>query len=121
MQKIYMKNILKGLLRSVLLTFIFILILTGITMLIEVNNNIISSLSIIFTMLSIIFGVVYATRQNNKKGWLIGLIISILYMLIIYIANFLLNGAILFDIVLIVKFFIAIAIGILSGMLAINV
>ncbi|SHE54126.1 TIGR04086 family membrane protein [Clostridium fallax] len=120
--KISFKAILKGVLRGLILNFI----LLGVLFLTMIFKDISSDgLNIIWTIiisLSIVYGSIVATIKNGENGWLIGLILGALYFGIIFIiAKIFFNSTLDMNLFSTTKFFIFMVIGMLSGMLGINI
>jgi putative membrane protein (TIGR04086 family) len=110
----------KGVLRSTILTVLMIVLLSIVMNTVELTNPAVSVVYMLITCISIVYGAIYAARRHNKKGWLTGLLVALFYMIILYLisAIFFQNAAIeskdLF------RLLIAAFVGILSGMLGIN-
>lgn len=114
-------NIGQGVIRSFFLTLGLLIIYAIITYFTKPNPKIDSVYFVAITALSVMYGAVYAVKQIQKKGWLVGLIVAILYMLIIYLVSAV-NGR-GFDISSfgVLRIALAIFVGTLSGMLGINI
>lgn len=111
----------KGVLGSFFLTLALIVILGVVSTFFDVTASIRAACFIVITSLSVIYGSVYSTRKIQKRGWLIGILVALLYILIIYLVaiisgsrEFAINFTDLFMILL------AVIVGSLSGMLGIN-
>ena len=88
---------------------------------IDVSVSIKAACFIVITSLSVIYGSIYSTRKIQKKGWLIGILVALLYIFIIYLVSiisgsreFVINST---DLLMLS---IALLVGSLSGMLGIN-
>ncbi|MBC8061994.1 MAG: TIGR04086 family membrane protein [Clostridiaceae bacterium] len=111
----------KGVLGSFFLTLVLILILGIVSTFIDVTASLRAACFIVITSLSVIYGSIYSTRKIQKKGWIIGILVALLYILIIYLVAIIsgsrglaINSMDLFMILL------AMLVGSLSGMLGIN-
>jgi len=111
----------KGVLGGFFLTLVLILILGVVSTFLDVSASIRAGCFIVITSLSVIYGSIYSTRKIQRKGWLIGILVALLYIFIIYLVaiisgtrEFAINAADLFMIAL------ALLVGSLSGMLGIN-
>jgi len=111
----------KGVLGSFFLTLVLILILGIVSTFVEVSASIRAACFIVITSLSVIYGSIYSTKKIQKKGWLVGIIVAFLYIVIIFLVSlisgskdFAINSTKLFMITL------ALLVGSLSGMLGIN-
>ncbi|EJE7233643.1 TIGR04086 family membrane protein [Clostridium sporogenes] len=113
--------IVQGLLRAIIITVIMLLIFAVILTFKDIGEKISSIVYLLITILSIMYGTIYAVRKINKKGWLIGLVISIMYMAIIYIISIVSGNTLTFGTDRFIRIFLALILGILSGMLGINI
>ena len=110
----------KGVLRATIITIVLLILLAIITSIKDLSPQIVSVYYLLVTCISIIYGAIYAARKNNQKGWLVGIMVALLYMLILYLIS-----AVFFqDAIITVKDLIRVALAIfvctLSGMLGIN-
>lgn len=110
----------KGVLRSCIITIILAFIIAIVQTSKGIQESTMSLFILITTMLSIIYGCIYSTRKINSKGWLVGLIVSLIYILILYITALILgkDGFIIKDLW---RILLAVITGTLSGMLGINI
>ncbi|HCL4438675.1 membrane protein [Clostridium botulinum] len=113
--------IVQGLLRAIIITVIMLLMFAVILTFKDIGEKISSIIYLLITILSIMYGTIYAVRKINKKGWLIGLVISIIYMTIIYIISIVSGNTLTFGTDRFIRIFLALILGILSGMLGINI
>ncbi|PIH05390.1 TIGR04086 family membrane protein [Clostridium combesii] len=113
--------IVQGLLRAIIITVIMLLIFAVILTFKDIGEKISSIIYLLITIFSIMYGTIYAVRKINKKGWLIGLVISIIYMTIIYIISIVSGNTLTFGTDRFIRIFLALILGILSGMLGINI
>ncbi|MBL4935145.1 TIGR04086 family membrane protein [Clostridium sp. YIM B02515] len=109
----------KGVLRGCVLTIIIAFILALIQTFSSIGESALSVCILITSMISIIYGCVYATKKINSKGWLVGLLVSVLYMIIVYIAA-VIGGKDVLAIKDLWRVLLALITGTLSGMLGIN-
>lgn len=110
----------QGVIRSFFLTLILLIIYAVITYFTRPNPKIDAVYFIVITALSVMYGSIYAVKQIQKKGWLIGLIVAIFYILIVYLVSAI-NGR-GFDVSTygVLRITLAAFVGTLSGMLGIN-
>jgi putative membrane protein (TIGR04086 family) len=109
-----------GVLRAVIITLLLLAGLAFVMSIKDVSLQVVSVYYLVATCISILYGSVYAARKNNRKGWLVGLLVAFIYMAIIYLV-----AALFFqDITLsgkdLLRIVIALFVGALSGMLGIN-
>lgn len=114
-------NVGKGVLRALILTVICVLAISFSMSFLELSETTLDVLWIVTTCLSILLGATYAAKKNEKNGWLIGMILAVVYYLIIMSISLIFRGGLQFGVVDFVRLIIAMAIGILSGMLGINI
>jgi putative membrane protein (TIGR04086 family) len=109
----------KGVLRGCVITVIIAFILALIQTFSSIGESALSACILITSMVSIMYGCIYATRKINNKGWLVGFLVALLYMFILYIAAMIWgkDGLAIKDIW---RILLALVTGALSGMLGIN-
>lgn len=123
MDRKYFLPIAEGVLRGFILTLILILIYAAIMTFTDISSGVSSVFYMITTLVSIMYGAIYAVRKVKKKGWVIGLIISITYMIILYLL-YIISGkdsTLIYNQSTLIRLALAVAVGILSGMLGINI
>lgn len=123
MDRKYFLPIAEGVLRGFILTLILILIYAAIMTFTDISSGVSSVFYMITTLISIMYGTVYAVRKVKKKGWVLGLIISITYMIILYLL-YIISGkdsTLIYNQSTLIRLALAVAVGILSGMLGINI
>jgi putative membrane protein (TIGR04086 family) len=109
----------KGVLRGCVITVIIAFVLALIQTFSSIGESALSACILITSMVSIMYGCIYATRKINNKGWLVGFLVALLYMFILYIAAIIWgkDGLAIKDIW---RILLALVTGALSGMLGIN-
>lgn len=114
-------NISKGVLRSVIVTTILLAIYSILMNFVDFSMKTVSVVYMVITCVSIVYGAIYASKTNGHKGWISGLSVSALYMLILLIITAFINGGLGFSSVMVVQIMLALGVGTLSGMLGINI
>ena len=109
-----------GVLRSTLLTVLFVLVYSLITSFLNPSDRITSVYLVIATLVSVTYGSIYATLKVGSKGWLVGLLVALFYMLIIFIVSLAFGRELSFQTKDIVRLILALGAGSLSGMLGVN-
>lgn len=109
----------KGVLRGLIVTLVIAFLLALIQTYSSIGESALSICILLTSMISIIYASIYSAKKINNRGWLVGLLTSVLYILIIYIAAFV-WGKEAINIRDLWRVMLAIATGILSGMLGIN-
>lgn len=109
----------KGVLRGCIITLIFTFILALVQTYGSIGESTLSLCILITTMVSVIYGCIYAVRKINSKGWLVGILVTLLYILILYVTAIIL-GKDGFSVKDTWRILLALVTGALSGMLGIN-
>ncbi|MFA9399223.1 MAG: TIGR04086 family membrane protein [Clostridiaceae bacterium] len=118
--KSIVKNTIQGLLGAIIITLISIVMISIVMDYCLIPDKLISILYVIISSISILFGAVYASRKEGQKGWLIGLTLSVLYMFVLYLISLILGGSEMLDVSNVFRIILAALVGILSGMVGIN-
>lgn len=121
MVKSYGVNIGKGMFRSLIATLILTIILAVVMSFIDFSVKSINLSYVIITCISLVMGATYASKRNGERGWLIGLLVGLGYYILLFIISSIFNGKVSFSMFDIYKFVMAMIVGILSGMLGINI
>lgn len=111
----------EGVIRSFFLTLSLLLIYAVITSFVDTNVKLDSIYKVVITALGVMYGAVYAARKINRRGWLIGLIVGLLYMIVIYLVSVVSGRGLVLSNFSILRIILAIIVGTLSGMLGINI
>lgn len=118
----FMLNISKGTLRAVMMTIIFMVVYSIMMNFFDFSTKVSSVVYLVTTCLSIVYGAIYASKANNQKGWLTGIMTALVYMILLLVVSSIINGtANLFTLASFIRVFLALAVGTLSGMLGINI
>lgn len=111
----------EGVVRSFFLTLILLLIYAVVTSFVDTNTKFDSAYKVVITALGVMYGTLYAVRKIRKRGWLIGLIIAFLYMLVIYILSVISGRGFTISSFSMIRIILALGVGALSGMLGVNI
>ena len=111
----------KGVFRGFLLTLILILIYSVVAAFIDISAVARSIFFIVGTSLAIMYGAIYTTKKIRKKGWIVGFIVAMIYILIVYIISLIAGREAALSINDFYRVLLAALVGTLSGMLGINV
>lgn len=120
-QKTFLTKVSMGVFRSVLITIALLILFSIIMTFKELNTQFISVYYVVATCLSVVYGAIYSAKKNNRNGWLVGILVAVLYMSLIYILSALLFNNTSFGTTELLRLFIAVLVGALSGMLGINI
>jgi putative membrane protein (TIGR04086 family) len=110
-----------GVLRSTILTIILLVIFAIVMSVVDVGPQVMSVYYLVVTCISIVYGAIYSAKKNNRRGWLVGILVAVFYMMVLYI----ISGIFFQDFSInskdFLRFTIAVLVGTLSGMLGINI
>ena len=110
----------KGVFRALIITIVMLIVLAVLMSTMSVESSVVSVYFLVATCASIMYGSIYSARKNNEKGWLVGIVVAILYMLVLYLISAIVFKDLGLDVKNLIRFTIALAVGALSGMLGIN-
>lgn len=111
----------EGVIRALIFTIIAIVIFSAIGNSNDIPQAITSTFYIVITMLSIIYGSIFATRKINKNGWVNGLLVSAVYLVFVVVVSKLAGNESIIGASMLLRIVIGLAVGMLSGMLGINI
>jgi putative membrane protein (TIGR04086 family) len=110
----------EGVLRSFIITVLMLLIFAVIMTFVEVDEYMSSIFYIVTTILSIMYGAIYASQKIRKKGWFIGIVVALLYVLILYVVSVISGNSAVIGYDGIKRFVLALLVGSISGMIGVN-
>ena len=110
----------EGVFRAAILTLIVLVIYSIITTYLPVSMKATSVFYIVITLVSVLYGAVFAAKKAGEKGWLLGILVAATYMLVLYLVKVFGGGDAAIGMREIVRTVLALGIGALSGMLGIN-
>lgn len=113
--------LLKGLVLAYIITCILILFFSLLLTYSSLRENKMPLLNTIIMMTSITSGSIYVARKVKEKGWINGGVLGIGYYLILIILNFIFLKPLILDIFSISKLVLACIIGIIGGIIGINI
>ncbi len=110
----------EGVFRAAILTLIILVIYSIITTYLPASMKVTSVFYIVITLLSVLYGSVFAAKKAGEKGWLMGLMVAVTYMLVLYLVKVCGGGSAAIGMREVIRTALALGIGTLSGMLGIN-
>ncbi|KGM97043.1 membrane protein [Clostridium novyi A str. 4552] len=110
----------QGVLRGFFLTLTMLIIYSIVTYFTKFNSKVDSVFFVVVTALSVMYGTLYAVKKIKKKGWITGLLVSIFYILIVFLVSAINGRGFTISSLGILRMFLAIFVGTLSGMLGVN-
>lgn len=118
--KDYFNNVLKGVVGAVAVTTILTAIYSLIMNFVDFSSGIDSAINVTLTSISLIFGTILAAKLYGRKGWLVGLSVGVLFYIALYAIGVLFGAEASLGLYDLIKFSLCALVGILSGMLGIN-
>ncbi len=118
--KRYFKSVVKGSSFALIISFIAVIILSAIMVKCAFSQNIYNIIYVVISLIGLSAGSIIGARKNQSKGWLVGAGVAAFYYIILYLLCSLVSKTWNVNSFEIAKFAICILIGILSGMLGIN-
>lgn len=118
--KNYFNCVLKGVTGAIAVTVILTAIVSLFMMFVDISAPMFSGIYVVITSISVIFGTIIAAKLHGEKGWLVGLAVGILFYISLYLIGIILGAEATFGIYQLIKFGLCILVGVLSGMLGIN-
>ena len=116
----YVKTIFKGVMVSIILTMFLLLLLSFVMMTIELSEKNYNLIFAIITMVALSIGALIASKFNEKKGYLTGFIVGIIFFIFIFFLRTIISGGITLGREEIYSLSISIFIGTVSGILGVN-
>ena len=118
--KDYFNNVLKGVVGAVAVATILTAIYSLIMNFIDFSSGVDSAINVGLTSISLIFGTILAAKLYGRKGWLIGHSVGVLFYIALYAIGVLFGAEATLGVYDLIKFSLCALVGILSGMLGIN-
>lgn len=118
--KDYFGNVLKGVVGAVAIVTILTAIFSLVMSFVEISSGIDSAINVGITSISLIFGTILAAKLYGRKGWLVGLSVGVLFYIALYAIGVLFGAEATLGLYDLMKFSLCVLVGILSGMLGIN-
>lgn len=116
-----LKSITKGIIISYIITIVLIIVFSFILVKTNISEQSINTVIIIISSVSILIGTSISTIKLKKHGIINGIIISSIYMLILYIFSSILNQNFLINMNTILMLSIGIILGIFGGIIGVNI
>ena len=119
--KDYLYNSIKGVIGSVAVTILLTAIFSLIMSFVEISSAIFSGIYVVITSIGLIFGAILSAKLQGSNGWLIGIGVGVLYYIALYGIGVLFGAEATLGTLDLVKFLLCIFVGMLSGMLGMNI
>jgi len=109
-----------GVFRAGILTLIILVAYSIVTSYLPVSMKVTSVFYIVITLVSVLYGSVYAAKKAGEKGWLMGIMVAAIYMIVLYLVKVVGGGSTAIGMREVIRTTLALGIGTLAGMLGIN-
>ncbi len=119
--KEYVYNSLKGVIASIAVTVILTAIFSLIMCFVEISSSTFSGIYVGLTSIALIFGSILSAKLQGSKGWLVGIAVGVLYYIALYGIGILFGAEATLGNLDLIKFLLCIFVGMLSGMLGMNI
>ena len=116
----FIKKIFKGVLISLVVSFVLLAIFAIVLTYTSVSENTIVPVIIVVTGISILVGTILESRKIVKNGIWLGGIIGLVYVLILYIISSLLNADFSINTPSFILILVAIFSGMIGGIIGVN-
>ncbi|MGG7143368.1 TIGR04086 family membrane protein [Clostridium nigeriense] len=116
----YFKSVIRGLIWALVVTIITTIIFSFIMNRVPIEEKIFNIIYVVITCLALVLGSVIAVKSYGSKGWIVGLAVGCIFYITLYILGVLFGAEATLTIYDFIKFILCIFIGLLSGMLGIN-
>lgn len=110
----------EGVLRGFVITVILLLIFAVVMTFVEVSSRTSYIFYLITTILSIMYASIYAVRKIGQKGWLIGILVTLIYLVILYVVSIISGNSVVIGEGGFIRILLALIVGVLSGIIGIN-
>lgn len=115
------KYIFEGLIASFILTITFVLFFSLLLVKTNINENVTNGVIIVISSMSILIGSSISTIKFKKNGWISGALLSIMYMIIIYIISSLANNNFELNKTSVFMILFGIILGVVGGIIGVNI
>lgn len=114
-------KIFKGSLISIIFTLILLFIFSIILTFTSISETVITPVIIVISAISILIGSSISTMKIKKNGFINGLFVGLIYMLLIYISSSLINSGFALNMNSIIMIFSGVVAGIIGGIVGVNI
>lgn len=116
----YFKSVLRGLVWALVVTIITTIIFSFVMNRVPIEEKIFNIIYVVITCLALVLGSVIAVKSYGSKGWIVGLAVGCIFYITLYFFGILFGAEATLTIYDFIKFVLCMLIGLLSGMLGIN-
>jgi len=116
----YFYSVLKGVIGAVAVTILLTAVLSLLMTFADISIAMLSGINVAITSLGLVFGSVLSAKLHGHKGWLVGLSVGLLFYIALYAIGVLFGAEVQLGFYDLIKFSLCLVVGVLSGMLGIN-
>ena len=120
-KSVFVLSIIKGAAYAVIVSLAGILLFALLIKFIPISESWVQPINQVIKGLSVLIGAYIAARKIKSNGWLMGLLIGLLYTLIAYIVFSLLDGEFRFTLSILNDLLFGGIMGVISGIITVNV
>ncbi len=114
---IAMKSVVLALIISLICIIIYAIVLS----ITPVSDNSMTIVTQIISMISVLAAAIYCGQRIKVKGWLYGLIVGIVYIIILIPISLLWGHSLIFDKYFFAKILMASLVGLIGGIIGVNI
>lgn len=112
--------LIKSIFLALIISLICIIIYAVVLSITPVSDNTMSVITQVITMISIVAASLYCSRKIRSKGWLYGIIIGIIFVLVIIPISMIWGQMPTFDKYFVAKLLMASLVGLVGGIIGVN-
>lgn len=112
--------IIKSVFLALIISLICIIIYAVVLSITPVSDDTMSIITQVITMISIVAASIYCSRRTGSRGWLYGLVIGIVFVLVVIPISMLWGQMPTFDKYFIAKLLMASLVGLIGGIIGVN-
>ena len=116
----YFKSVFKGLAWALVITVITTIIFSFVMNRFPIEEKVFNIIYVVISCLALVIGSVMAVKSYGSKGWIVGLAVGCIFYISLCFIGILFGAEATLTIYDFIKFVLCIFIGLLSGMLGIN-
>lgn len=114
------RGIIKGTLISIISTLLLLIFMAILMVIFDFSEKIYSYLYEFIIAISLVFGSIVAAKINKRKGWITGILVSLIFFIFIILLSSIINGKLCLSSVQGYKLLIILSLGTISGILGVN-
>ncbi len=111
----------EGVIRGFFLTMVLLFIYSILATYFNIIENFAGIYIVIVTALSIMYATIFSVSRIKTRGWFTGILVALIYMIIIYLISAINGRAVDFTLFGVLRVLLALAVGMFSGMLSVNI